>query len=76
MIDESAINAFIVWLTLNGENSSANIRKCRAFLIQLGKELAEIKVQAGLSHPASSAVRANSQKRKVIKAKESQIPYL
>ena len=62
MIDVRAVNAFIIWLALNGENSSANIRKRRAFQIQLGKELAGIKVQAGLSHPVSSAVRANSQK--------------
>ena len=65
MIDVRAINAFIVWPALNGENSSANIKKRRAFQIQLGKELAGIKVQAGLSHPVSSAVRANSQKRKL-----------
>ena len=45
MIDEGTINTFIVWLALNAENSSANIRKRRAFLIQLGKELAGIKVQ-------------------------------
>ena len=44
MIAVSAINAFIVWLALNGENSSPYIRKRRAFLIQLGKELAGIKV--------------------------------
>ena len=65
MIDVSAINAFIVWLVLSGENSSADIRKRRAFLIQLGKKLAGIKVQAGFSHLASSAVRASSQKRKL-----------
>ena len=59
MIDVRAVNAFIIWLALNGENSSANIRKRSAFQIQLGKE------QAGLSHPVSSAVLANSQKRKL-----------
>ena len=65
MIDMRAINAFIVWLALNGENSSANIRKRQTFLIQLGKELVEIKVETGLSHFSPSAVRANSQKRKL-----------
>ena len=38
MIEVSAINAFIVWLALNGENSSTNIRIRHAFLIQLEKK--------------------------------------
>ena len=66
MIDVGAIKAFIVWLALNGENSSDKIRKRRAFLIQLRKEFAGIKIQARLLHSASFAVRANSQKRKLI----------
>ena len=65
MIDVSAIIAFNVWLALNGENSSANIIKHRAFLIQMGNKLAGIKIQDGLSHSASSVVRGNSQKRKL-----------
>ena len=65
LIDVSAINAFIVRLALISKISNANIRKRRAFLIQLEKELTGIKVQAGLSHPASFAIRANSQKQKL-----------
>ena len=45
IIDVSAVNAFIVWLELNGESPNINIKKQRNFLLQLGKELAGVNTQ-------------------------------
>ena len=40
MIDVSAVNAYIVWQQLHGENNRNFSKKRRKFLIHLGKELA------------------------------------
>lgn len=42
MIDISVMNAYIVWLSLN-RNCDKKLRKRRNFIIELGKELAQVR---------------------------------
>ena len=46
MIDVSAVNAYVVWQQLHGENNrNFSKKKRRKFLIHLGKELAGMSMQ-------------------------------
>lgn len=63
MIDVSAVNAFIVWLELNGESPSISVKKRRNFLLELGKELAGVNTQPDLSQRVS-VPSASAQKRR------------
>ena len=46
MIDVSAVNAYVVWQQLHGENNrNFSKKKRRKFLIRLGKELAGMSMQ-------------------------------
>ena len=64
MLDISALNAFIVWMSLNKENYTAKRgnRLRRSLLISLAKELAGLQKENAIQIPASSP--ANTRKRK------------
>ena len=64
MLDISALNAFIVWMSLNKENYTAKRgnRLRRSLLISLAKELAGLQDENSIQIPASSP--ANTRKRK------------
>ena len=64
MLDISALNAFIVWMSLNKENYTAKRgnRLRRSLLISLAKELAGLQDENAIRIPASSP--ANTRKRK------------
>ena len=63
-LDISALNAFIVWMSLNKENYTAKRgnRLGRSLLISLAKKLAELQDENAIQIPASSP--ANTRKRK------------
>ena len=64
MLDISALNAFIVWMSLNKENYTAKSgnRLRRSLLISLAKEMAGLQDEDAIQIPASSP--ANTRKRK------------
>ena len=64
MPDISALNAFIVWMSLNKENYTAKCgnRLRRSLLISLAKELAGLQDKNAIQIPAS--LPANTRKRK------------
>ena len=64
MLDISALNAFIVWISLNKENYTAKRgnRLRRSLLISLAKKLAGLQDENAIQIPASSP--ANTRKRK------------
>ena len=63
-LDISALNAFIVWMSLNKENYTAKLgnRLRRSLLISFAKELAALQDEDTIQVPASSP--ANTRKRK------------
>ena len=63
MIDVSAVNAYIVWQKLHGENDRNFSRKRRRkFLIHLGKELA--RMSSALSMHKKACNSASKQQKK------------
>ena len=64
MLDISALNAFIAWMSLNKKNYTAKHgnRLRRSLLISLEKELAGLQDEDAIQIPASSP--ANTRKRK------------
>ena len=65
VLDISALNAFIVWMSLNKENYTAKRgnRLRRSLLISLTKELAGLQDEDAIQIPASSPVNTRKQKR-------------
>ena len=65
MLDISALNAFIIWMSLNKENYTAKRgnRLWLSLLISLAKELAGLQNEDAIQIPASSSANTIKQKR-------------
>ena len=62
MIDDSAVNAYIVWKQLHGENNRIFCKKWRKFLIRFGIELAGM--SSALSMQKRRAIQPQTNRKK------------
>jgi len=63
MLDISAINAYVIWKALNPNWNSNKSHKRRLYLLQLGKELAEVKRQSKRQLRKQDKLPLNQQKK-------------
>lgn len=64
MIDTSALNAYIVWMSLHPTHFAKKAKKRRRFLITLGKELAGVETQPQTETPLSDMEDEPPQKKR------------